>query len=46
MKLTGGKMNDEQFNAIYNNLKESKFYGDEIQTKRYRLLTEAYISSN
>jgi len=40
MKLTGGRMNDEQFNAIYNNLKDISLYSDSRHTKRYRAVTE------
>ena len=39
-KLTGGRMNEAQFNALYNNLKDAKLYGDDVHTKRYKALTE------
>jgi hypothetical protein len=40
MKLTGGRMNSLQFNAIYNNLKDVSLYSDSRHIKRYRALTE------
>jgi len=41
IKLTGGRMSSKAFDAIYNNLKDTKiYYIDEAHTKRYRILVD------
>jgi len=40
-KLTGGRLTKEQFDAIYNNLKDTQiYYSDDEHVKRYRALID------